>query len=87
MRFHPDSFKYQVSVETERDFLISTFRKMIISNFISLTKVFTSSPFNSLLLKKVNSFDIFGKYDYSHAVEGGIMDLSNEKNKKRNFFF
>ena len=62
-------------------------RKLIIKNFIELTKVFTRSPFDNVLLKQVKSMELFGKYDDAQAIEDGIKDLSNEDEKQEVFSF
>ena len=80
-------FNFKKAKENNKEFLIAGSRKIIISNLISLSNIFCSSPFDYVLLKKINSKEIFGKYDYISAKEEGINDLSNEKEKKQVFNF
>ena len=80
-------FNYNIALDTGRELVISNIRKLIISNFISLSKIFTSSPFDSVLLKKIDSIDLFGKYDEALAIKEGMNDLANEKIKKQIFSF
>ena len=41
----------------------------VVKNFIDLTKVFTRSQFDTVLLKQKESMDLFGKYDENQAIE------------------
>ena len=54
-------------------------RTAVIKNFIELTKLFTRSPFDTVLLKQKKSMDLFGKYDENQAIEEGVKALANEK--------
>ena len=62
-------------------------RYSIISNFIKLTKIFTSSPFDSILLLQNKSMEIMGEFNEIQAIEEGVMALANEKKKKEIFSF
>ena len=59
------------------EILIVEIRKSVIYNFIELTKVFTKSPFDSILLNK----------DDNLTREEEIWTMANEKNKKEIFSF
>ena len=72
-------FNYQFANDSGIGDLIRRARKMVIKNFIDLTKVFTRSPFDTVLLKQKESMDLFGKYDEDQAKEEGVMALANEK--------
>ena len=80
-------FKYEVAVENENEKLIAKLRVEVIKNFIELTKVFTQSPFDTVLLKQIESMNLFGKYDENKAIEEGVMALADDKEKKRIFSF
>ena len=80
-------FNYKKAQENSKAFLVARFREIIISNLISLSNIFASSPFDHVLMKKTNSKEIFGKYDDLNAKNNGIKDLSNEKDKKEVFNF
>lgn len=47
-------FNYEMANEDFRGEIIAKARKNIIRNFIELTKVFTQSPFDKVLLKKIS---------------------------------
>ena len=72
-------FNYKFANESGIGDLIKKSRKMVIKNFVDLTKVFTRSPFDTILLKQKESMDLFGKYDENQALEDGVMSLINEK--------
>ena len=72
-------FNYEMAEEDQRGEIIANARKNVIRNFIELTKVFTQSPFDKVLLKKNKSLKIFNKYDENEAIEDGIKSLANEK--------
>ncbi len=78
-------FNYEISNMDGKGEIIKNARKMVIENFIALTKVFTRSPFDTVLLKQKESMDLFGKYDENQAKEEGIMALANDKQEI--FFF
>ena len=67
--------------------LLRNARVTIIKNCIELTKVFTQSPFDTVLLRQIKSMKIFGKYDEDKAVQEGIEALADEKAKKNVFSF
>jgi len=54
-------------------------RTSVIKNFIDLTKVFTRSSFDTVLLKQKKPLELFGKYDKNQAIEEGVKALANEK--------
>ena len=77
-------------VNAEENNIVETMkilRKLIIKNIIDLTKVFTRSPFDNILLKQKKSMELFGKYDDNQALEDGIKDLANEDDKQEIFSF
>ena len=67
------------------DPLIEKSRIFVIKNFIELTKVFTRSPFDGILLSQFESMKLFGKYNEERAIEEGIKKLA-DKNAKREIF-
>ena len=67
--------------------IIRQARVFIIKNFIELSKVFTQSPFDTVLLKQIKSMKYFGKYEEDKAVQEGIDALADEKAKKMIFSF
>ena len=80
-------FNYDVAVDAGKGEIIKKARKFVISNFIELTKVFTRSPFDGVLLSQNQSMEIFGKYNEEKAIEEGINQLADEKQKKEIFSF
>ena len=62
-------------------------RVTIIKNFVELSKVFTQSPFDNILITQMKAMKIFGKYDEDKAVQEGIKALADEKVKKVIFSF
>ena len=73
--------------EQQQKTVISKARTSVIKNFIELTKVFTQSPFDTVLLKQIKSMKMFGKYDENKAINEGIEALADEDNKKKIFSF
>ena len=67
--------------------IISKVRVNIIKNFIELTKVFTKSPFDTVLLRQTKSMEIFGNYDDEKMKEEEINILADEKGKTQVFSF
>ena len=67
--------------------IIEKSRVSVIRNFIALTKVFTRSPFDTILLKQTKSMEMFGKYDENQAKEEEIMDLADKDKKEEIFSF
>ena len=60
--------------------MIKIARVQVIENFIALTKVFTRSPYDQLLIKRqTDSVNIYNKYDQSAAIERAINELENQK--------
>ena len=76
---------YELAEEDLRGDIVENARKNIIRNFIELTKVFTQSPFDKVLLKKNKSIKLFNKYDENEAIEEGIKSLANEKQEVFSF--
>ena len=72
-------FNYEIANMDGKGETIKNARKMVIKNFIDLTKVFTRSPFDTVLLKQKESMDLFGKYDENQAKEDGIMVFEIDK--------
>ena len=72
-------FKYEYAEENGLGEMMKKSRASIIKNFIDLTKVFTRSPFDTVLLKQKKSLELFGKYDENQAIEEGVKALANEK--------
>ena len=80
-------FNYDIARLDGKEKIIEKARVAVIENFISLTKVFTRSPFDTVLLRQNKSIEIFGKYDANKAVEEGIMALADDNNKQEIFSF
>ena len=72
-------FNYDMANLDGKGEIIKKARIAVIENFIDLTKVFTRSPFDTVLLKQKESMDLFGKYDDNEAVAEGVKALANEK--------
>ena len=71
---------YQMAFMNGIGDLIKKARSSIIKNFIDLTKVFTRSPYDQLLIKRqTESIDIYNRYDQNLAIEKAISALENEK--------
>ena len=71
---------YQMAFMNGIGDLIKKARISIIKNFIALTKVFTRSPYDQLLIKRqTESIDIYNRYDQNLAIEKAISALENEK--------
>ena len=71
---------YQMAFMNGIGDLIKKARSSIIKNFIALTKVFTRSPYDQLLIKRqTESIDIYNRYDQNLAIEKAISALENEK--------
>jgi hypothetical protein len=71
--------------EDQRGDIISKARVAVIKNFFELTKVFTQSLFDTVLLKQIKSMKLFGKYDKENAINEGIKALANEDRNNRFF--
>ena len=80
-------FNYDIAYSDGKGPIIEKARVSVISNFIELTKVFTSSPFDGVLLSQNKSMEIFGKYNEEQALEEGVMKLADENEKKEIFSF
>ena len=51
-----------------------------------MTKVFTRSPYDQLLIKRQkDNIDIYNKYDHNAAIEKAITALENEKHEVFSF--
>ena len=72
-------FNYEYANENGLGEMMKKSRTAVIKNFIELTKLFTRSPFDTVLLKQKKSMDLFGKYDENQAIEEGVKALANEK--------
>ena len=80
-------FNYDLMKQDGKGPIIEKARVSVISNFISLTKVFTRSPFDGVLLSQNKSMEIFGNYNEDQAIEEGVMKLADENEKKEIFSF
>ena len=69
----------------QRSEIIKRARRTILQNFISLTKVFTQSPFDSVLSKQVEALKDYGKYNENEMKK--IVISSLEANKDEIFSF
>ena len=81
-------FNYEYAEQDGIGSIIEIARISAIQNFIGLTKVFTRSPYDQLLIKKQSeSIDLFNKYEYdkNKEIENAINDL--EKQKQEIFSF
>ena len=60
--------------------LIKNARISVVKNCIDLTKVFTRSPYDQVLIKKqTESIKLYDKYEQTLAIEKAITELENEK--------
>ena len=80
-------FNYEISRELGKQSVIKKARESVIKNFIALTKVFTRSPFDTILLRQTKSLEMFGKYDDAQAKDNEIMDLADNNKKQEIFSF
>jgi len=71
-------FDYEIASQCGKQDIISSIRKCIIKNFIILTEVFTRSPYDSILNKKVVSLKIYDKSQENKIKEEALISLSNE---------
>ena len=78
---------YDIAVSCEKGEIIKQARHSVISNFINLTKVFTRSPYDGVLLSQNKSMEILGKYNGEKAIEEGILKLADDQEKKEIFSF
>ena len=69
---------YEAACDLGKGEIIEKARINIIRNFIELTKVFSRSPFDTILVRQDESRKLFGKYDDSQAKKDGILALANE---------
>ena len=80
-------FNYEIARSLGKENIIKNARVSVIKNFIALTKVFTRSPFDTILLKQTKSIEMFGKYDDNQAKQEEINDLADDKMKQEIFSF
>ena len=66
------------NIKRKKENLIKKARKNVIKNFIELTKVFTHSPFDTILLNQNKSMELFGTINENDAKMEEIQKLSNE---------
>ena len=79
-------FDYNIAFYNGIQNLIMKARTSVIKNFISLTKVFTRSPYDQLLIKRQKeNIDIYNKFDQNAAIEEAITALENEKHEVFSF--
>ena len=76
-----ESIYYQKENTNLTDELFKKIRFTAIKNFIILTKVFTRSPYDTVLLKQIETLKLFGKYDEKKIIE------NLEKEKQEIFSF
>ena len=79
-------FNYEIARSLGKENVIKNARVSVIKNFISLTKVFTRSPFDTILLKQTKSIEMFG-YDENQAKQEEINDLADDNKKQEIFSF
>ena len=72
-------FNYELANECGKGHIIDLSRELAIKNFIALTKVFTRSPYDSVLLRQIKSLKNFGKYDENKLIENALRSLENDK--------
>ena len=84
-KFHQCIYFDLSIVDPQRQDIILKARKLVLENFISLTKVFTQSPYDSILSEQIEALNKFGKYDDKKIMENAIASLA--KNKKEVFSF
>ena len=80
-------FNYEIARSVGKEGIIKKARVSVIKNFIELTKVFTRSPFDTVLLRQNKSIEMFGKYDDNQAKEDEINDLADDNKKQEIFSF
>ena len=84
--FNSIYFDYNIAFYNGIPELIMKARISVIKNFIALTKVFTRSPYDQLLIKRQkDNIDIYNKYDHNAAIEKAITALENEKHEVFSF--
>ena len=86
IQFRKFTENFYLNNETAAFFLVKI-RKPIIYNFIELTKVFTRSPYDSVLLRQNESRIIFGKINENLAKEEELLKLADESIKQEIFSF
>ena len=67
--------------------LIKAIRPSVISNLIALTKVFTRSPYDSILLVQNTHFSISGKINENKAKKEEMEIMADKTNKQEIFSF
>ena len=67
--------------------MMAAIRPIIISNLIELTKVFTRSPYDSVLLRQNKNMMIFGKINENQAKKEEIMMMADDSYKQEIFSF
>ena len=72
-------FNYELANESGRGNIMVTARRLAIKNFIALTKVFTRSPYDSVLLRQIESLKYFGKYEENKVIENALNALAKDK--------
>ena len=72
-------FNYEIAKSAGKEKIIKKARESVIKNFIDLTKVFTRSPFKTILIRQNKSIEMFNKYDEIQAREDEIKDLADNK--------
>ena len=80
-------FNYDIARSTGKEGIIKKARVSVIKNFIALTKVFTRSPFDTVLLRQTKSLELFRNYDDNEARQEEINDLADDNKKQEIFSF
>ena len=80
-------FNYEISRDLGKQNVIKKARESVIKNFIALTKVFTRSPFDTILLRQTKSLEMYGKYDDTQAKDDEIIELADNNKKQEIFSF
>ena len=84
-KFHENIYFNLDIIDPQRKEIVRTARRTVLHNFISLTKVFTQSPYDSILSEQIEALNKYGKYDENQLKENAIKSLAN--NKKEIFSF
>ena len=84
-KFHENIYFNLAYIDEQRQEIIRKARKTVLDNFISLTKVFTQSPYDSILSEQIEALNKYGKYDEKEMKKNAINSLAN--NRKEIFSF
>ena len=72
-------FNYEYGSQNGRGDIIKKARISVVKNFIELTKVFTRSPYDTILLRQIESMKFLEKYNENKVKEDAILSLAKDK--------